>query len=364
MATAPPPVPSRVGCGGDGCCAREPWPLHHVRHRSVFCLLCTSCVLRYHHGLFCSSCFDLLDPPPSPPPPTTVAAAASAETLVHCSKCPSVAHRACLAAADLAAQFLCPSCKNPEGFSYLPVPDDPPKGKGSGQSDRPPINRPSAKVFLAAAQLSATSMSKAAAAARADAERKVKEAAVAKKRAREMLEGLLVIAKREEKMNGAKGSVTPIPVPAQEAAEPKKKAPRPSSTVSAQKKVQSREREKWMRFHEFPSVHRPVPGNSESDKSKGLSSISSMQNNVGVDSKDRVGSLSRLPKQAECQENEKKGLSLGSQGRIAVKEEDKGFLPDADKAPRIPQTIQDASIPVSNSRALLSGSPSTASLRL
>nr|CAD1833737.1 unnamed protein product [Ananas comosus var. bracteatus] len=173
--------------------------------------------------------------------PTTAAAAASAETLVHCSKCPSVAHRACLAAADLAAQFLCPSCKNPEGFSYLPVPGDPPKGKGSGESDRPPINRPSAKVFLAAAQLSATSMSKAAAAARADAERKVKEAAVAKKRAREMLEGLLVIAKREEKMNGAKGSVTPIPVPAQEAAEPKKKAPRPSSTVSAQKKVQSRE---------------------------------------------------------------------------------------------------------------------------
>ncbi|OAY73841.1 hypothetical protein ACMD2_24123, partial [Ananas comosus] len=271
MATAPPPVPSRVGCGGDGCCAREPWPLHHVRHRSVFCLLCTSCVLRYHHGLFCSSCFDLLDPPPSPPPPTTVAAAASRKPRP-LLQVPSVAHRACLAAADLAAQFLCPSCKNPEGFSYLPVPGDPPKGKGSGESTAAAINRPSAKVFLAAAQLSAASMSKAAAAARADAERKVKEAAVAKKRAREMSRGSSD-RKREEKMNGAKGSVTPIPVAAQDAVEPKKKAPRPSSTVSAQKKVQSRKERR-------------------------------------------------------------------SQGRIAVKEEDKGFLSDADKAPRIPQTIQ------------------------
>ncbi|XP_038975154.1 uncharacterized protein LOC120106259 [Phoenix dactylifera] len=150
----PPPPPCPTGCGGDGCDARDPWPLHHVRHRTVFCRLCTSCVLKYHAGSFCTVCFNLLDGPQPAP-----------SAFVRCSRCPSIAHFACLAEADRASSFLCPSCCNSAGFSYFLVSND-----GQQRS----IDLTSAKV-LAAARLAAASMSRAAVASRAEVERKEEE---------------------------------------------------------------------------------------------------------------------------------------------------------------------------------------------
>ncbi|XP_020267374.1 uncharacterized protein LOC109842878, partial [Asparagus officinalis] len=119
-------------CGGDGCDVRDSRPLHKIHHRGTLWRLCSSCVLKYSTGSFCALCFSLLDARPP--------------AIVRCAKCPSISHRSCLRNPNLA--FICPSCKNPEGTRKL-------------------IDAGSKKVLLAAGELAANSMKKAAAAERA-----------------------------------------------------------------------------------------------------------------------------------------------------------------------------------------------------
>lgn len=306
---------TRVGCGGDGCDSREPWPLHHVRHRGVFCRLCTSCVLKYHPGSFCTGCFEVLDVSPPPERP-----------LVHCSKCPSASHVSCLRDPALASQFVCSICDNPGGFSYFPV------GSASGEDGRRLVDLAAATVLLAAARVAAASMTRAAVAARADAERKAREAALARKRAREMLERVFSLSKKarlEKKVETGVGMVSSVP----EAVEQKKKMPKPSE----QRRGHSREAEKWRRFQEpIPMGHRPVVGNGDSDKLKSTNVSMSVSKNDTVNMKDKVGGL---PNPANHHAKvEEKGSVLGSQF-VSVKEE-KGLMKDENADTRIPQSTQ------------------------
>ncbi|PKA65674.1 hypothetical protein AXF42_Ash013088 [Apostasia shenzhenica] len=286
------------GCSGDGCDAVEPWPVHQVRHRNnVFLRLCTSCVLKNHPGSFCCSCFEVLDHAERPP-------------LVHCSKCPSVAHLSCLPDPTLAPLFLCPACDSPSptSFSYFPY---------SKKSADRIIGLRASKILLAAARLSATSMTRAAALARADAEKKVKEAALAKKRARDMLDMALSISEKEnEKMKESVKTTAVASVATSAAAaeemmlEPKKKPARLNSavtpSVAAQKRVQNREREKWMRFSEpVASVNRPTPG---------------------IEKEIFKGKLNSVVKGNEVKDKKEKGMHSGScrEGERGVADTEKG----------------------------------------
>ncbi|CAL9087976.1 unnamed protein product [Musa acuminata var. zebrina] len=297
------------GCGGDGCNALHPWPLHHVRHRGGIRRLCTSCVLKCHNGSFCSSCFSVLDAGPSRPTPTPRPA------VVRCSKCPSVCHLTCLQNPNLASQYLCPCCSNPDGFSYFLVSTSADAGgvaiEGSVapcEEKRKTIDLNSAKVLFAAARLAVASMSRAAAAARVEAERKVKEAMVARKRAREMLERALLISKKErERIKELIGSGDKAMVASLEVINPKKKkkkAPKPEgpsvmSITAAHKRVQAH-------------------GIAENRKSKSTS-VSSVQSSVAVDMKNSaVRTVRNQSNYVEQEEN--KALRFGSKSG-SVKED-------------------------------------------
>ncbi|XP_026660667.1 uncharacterized protein LOC120103982 [Phoenix dactylifera] len=322
-------------CGGDGCDARNPWPLHNVRHRGVFCRLCTSCVLRYHHGSFCSTCFDVLE--------GAAATACGGDTspadrpVVQCSKCPSVSHLACLSAPELAAQFVCPSCKNLDGFSYFPVStreETASEGERPSDGSRNTIDSSNAKALLAAAQFAAASMSRAAAAARAEAERKVKEAVMARKRAREMLETACVVSKREKEKE-VKVELGTALVSKPEEVEPKKKMLQPSRTVAAvlaaQKRIQNREREKLRKFHDPLTVRqRPAQGIAEKDKSHETSM--SGPKNVSGNVKNGLGSSSK-PTDHVVHEKGKKGMLSGPE-RGSTDEENRNLTKNAAKGTR------------------------------
>ncbi|WOK96062.1 hypothetical protein Cni_G04769 [Canna indica] len=247
------------GCVGEDCDVPRPWPLHHIRHRGSLRRLCTSCVLKSNPGSFCTTCLAVLGPGPL----TTVA---------HCSKCPSVCHLTCLPSPDIASRFLCPCCSNPDGFSYYPSTAGAPTedSEGSCVEKRKTIGAKSAKALLAAARIAAGSVIRAAASSKLEAERKVKEAMVARKRAREMLERALLISKNErERVKQVNGfGIKGLTLPSEIDSPPKKKALQPKiPQIPTQKRVQSREREKWMRFNE------PIP------------MAASMQGSAAVDAK-------------------------------------------------------------------------------
>ncbi|XP_041017243.1 uncharacterized protein LOC121259651 [Juglans microcarpa x Juglans regia] len=165
--------------GGSGC-----WPiLHHVRLRGIDRLLCTSCVLRLHPSSFCPLCFhffdhNLLNSHSSLKNPSN-------RPTVPCSKCSSLTHSHCLPASH-SSSYLCPPCSNPK-FSFFHL-----------EETHRSVDRKLATVLLCASRIASASMSKAVIVARADAERKVREAAVAKKRAREALEHLVMVEAREK----------------------------------------------------------------------------------------------------------------------------------------------------------------------
>ncbi|CAL9136706.1 unnamed protein product [Musa textilis] len=297
------------GCGGDGCNAPHPWPLHHVRHRGGIRRLCTSCVLKCHNGSFCSSCFSVLDAGPSRPTPTPRPA------VVRCSKCPSVCHLTCLQNPNLGSQYLCPCCSNPDGFSYFLVSTSADAGgvpiEGSVapcEEKRKTIDLNSAKVLFAAARLAVASMSRAASAARVEAERKVKEAMVARKRAREMLERALSISKKErERIKELIGSGDKAMVASLEVIGPKKKkkkAPMPEgpsvmSITAAHKRAQA---------HGIAANRKPKS-----------TSVSSVQGSVAVDMKNSaVRTVRNQSNYVEQEEN--KALRLGSKSS-SVKED-------------------------------------------
>ncbi|CAA7398560.1 unnamed protein product [Spirodela intermedia] len=197
-----------VCCEGDGCVGREPWPVHHVRHRGNLRRLCTSCVLGCHRESFCSHCFELLD---------RGGVGGRTSALVHCSECSSVCHAACLPDAREPGDYVCPCCANPEGFSYFRVDLDcdveaavSPRKKATVAKEkrvmngqwRRVIDRKSAKVLLVASQLASASMKRAVSFSRNKVERKAKDAAIARKKAEEMLAKVFMAAKEEDEKRG------------------------------------------------------------------------------------------------------------------------------------------------------------------
>ncbi|OAY43912.1 uncharacterized protein LOC110620255 [Manihot esculenta] len=162
-------------CGN--CGSKDTCLLHHVRLRGIYRRLCTSCILRLHPSSFCPSCFTFYDS--SPPPPSKRQS---------CSTCPSLTHSHCVPSHPPSPfPFLCPPCADPN-FSFFHL------DKTNNRS----IDKKMATVLLCAAKIAASSMAKAVIVARTEAERRVKEAAVCRKKAREALEHVALVAKRKE----------------------------------------------------------------------------------------------------------------------------------------------------------------------
>ncbi|GMI84424.1 hypothetical protein like AT1G09520 [Hibiscus trionum] len=153
------------------CSGNVPFFLHQVRHLGILRRLCTACVLRLHPSSFCPVCFVFYAG--SPPQPTK---------RVACSNCCSITHSHC-AGDTLLTSFLCPPCKD-SSFSFFPLKN----GK---------IDKKLSLALLCAAKISSSSIEKAVTVAWAEADRKVREAALARKRAREALEHLLVTRKEK-----------------------------------------------------------------------------------------------------------------------------------------------------------------------
>ncbi|KAL7082215.1 hypothetical protein ACP275_14G085700 [Erythranthe tilingii] len=169
--------------------------LHHVRHRSVFLRLCTTCVLRLHSHNFCPTCFQVYPPPPP-----------SNDGVRNCSKCYSVTHTHCADSAGGGggptfppASYICPLCLHPDKPVFkLKSAKEANVDIGAGDDCTVMMDRDSAKKFMAAAKIAAASMNSAAAAAKGEAERRAKEAAVAKRRAKESLEHVARLVVKEK----------------------------------------------------------------------------------------------------------------------------------------------------------------------
>ncbi|KAE8683380.1 Ribosomal protein L3 plastid isoform 1 [Hibiscus syriacus] len=180
-------------CGG--CGAPERFFLHNIRHRDTYRRLCTNCVLKNYQGLFCPICLEVFNEPPPP------------HQRLICLKCPSISHLSCPSSSPLSQSFTCPSCSNPN-FSFFSLADENPQGStpdadaGENNDDKTStkmrvINKEAAKALLAASKITAVSMTKAAAVAKLEAERRVKEATLAKKRAKEALERLALLVRKD-----------------------------------------------------------------------------------------------------------------------------------------------------------------------
>ncbi|XP_010551115.1 PREDICTED: uncharacterized protein LOC104821812 [Tarenaya hassleriana] len=146
----------------DGCGTTEAAMIHNVRERGILRRECTDCLLKSHNGLFCPVCLQVFEgivPPPS--------------SRLICLSCPSITHLSCSDPSS-SSSFTCPPCSDPL-FSFFPV------------SPSSPLDKQSAKALVAAAKISALSMSKAEALAKNEADKRVREAAFARKRAQEAL---------------------------------------------------------------------------------------------------------------------------------------------------------------------------------
>ncbi|XVE89496.1 hypothetical protein DITRI_Ditri20bG0001300 [Diplodiscus trichospermus] len=163
------PIPSK-GCGN--CAAHAAHFIHQVRLLGILRRLCTSCVLRLHPSSFCPACFSFYAG--SPPHPSK---------RVACSNCSSFTHSHC-AGDTFLSSYLCPPCKD-SAFSFFPLKDD-------------KIDKKLALALLCAAKIASFSMGKAVTVAWAEADRKVREAALARKRAREALEHLLLLTSKDK----------------------------------------------------------------------------------------------------------------------------------------------------------------------
>ncbi|XWS38872.1 hypothetical protein CRYUN_Cryun18bG0000600 [Craigia yunnanensis] len=194
-------------CGA--CGAPERLLLHNVRHRASYQRLCTNCVLKNHQGLFCPICLEVFSE--SPPP----------HQRLICLKCSSISHLSCSSFSSSQSSFTCPPCSNPN-FSFFNVTPNtsnkkpkstPDHQEGSNDDDddkkKRVIDKEAAKALLAAAKIAAASMNKAAAVARVEAERRVKEATLAKKRAKEALDRLAFLARKDN--DRLKSSLVGIP---------------------------------------------------------------------------------------------------------------------------------------------------------
>ncbi|KAE8734208.1 Ribosomal protein L3 plastid isoform 1 [Hibiscus syriacus] len=152
-------------CGG--CGIPERFFLHNLRHRASYRRLCTNCVLKNHQGLFCPICLQVFNEPPPP-----------YQRLI-CLKCPSQETQV-------------------NAGGSIPDDDDNDNGNGNYLSAKTRvIDKETAKALQAAAKIAAVSMTKAATVAKMEAERRVKETTLAKKRTKESLEKLGLLARKD-----------------------------------------------------------------------------------------------------------------------------------------------------------------------
>ncbi|KMZ62409.1 hypothetical protein ZOSMA_467G00020 [Zostera marina] len=268
MPTSTPSIDGKIlhrsRCAGELCTLEKTWPIHNVRHRGVFLRLCTSCVLKYNPGSFCTICFDFFKD--SKPPPSVV---------VHCSSCPSLTHISCISSAASAGErnHLCPTCANPNNFSYFPfLPSSSsspsPEHKDShvdattGKRKRKKvIDLEPSKVMLLASRIASVSMIKALGGFMTEAQRKAKEAVTANKRATEMLERSFLINNMEKEKTKKLEAMVVAPPPVsierpieEENSYQKKKIKTAAPAAGQQKRAQSRERDTLMKFQEPVSL--------------------------------------------------------------------------------------------------------------
>ncbi|KAM7267759.1 hypothetical protein ACFE04_009925 [Oxalis oulophora] len=181
------------GGGGEECCGicghllphhhngeESSWLLHHFRHRGSYRRLCTNCVLNSSTGLFCPLCLHVFDD------------CRSSDERVTCLSCSSVAHAACVTT----IRFTCSTCSNPN-FVFFKFNES---RHPNNTNNKKFIDHKSAKALVAASKLSANSMKRAALLARLEAERKVKDAVLAKSKAKDALDRLLLLTAREKEM--------------------------------------------------------------------------------------------------------------------------------------------------------------------
>ncbi|XP_043711701.1 uncharacterized protein LOC122660456 [Telopea speciosissima] len=370
------------------CGSEERWLLHNIRHRGSLRRVCTSCVLKLHPGSLCTHCFEVYEG--SLPP---------LHERLMCLKCSSVSHLACVGLEN-ARQYVCPSCVNPSLLFFdVGVSNKKSKGTngepvlaGGGQGV---IDQKLAKVFLAAARIAASSMTKAATAARIEAERRVKEAALTRKRAKESLERvafLMVKEKVKERATFAPASVLTM--------EQNKKA-KGNSAVTTAVAVQKRIQNNVKTEGEYMSGGMPIPlaiiAPRDKDRWAEVQSPNMVRglpkNGVSLDDKDKHrGPAPVVARQVEnplaLKENENSSNSLNLHNHVVKKEESNGVLPvspvsvhlqhpnnhgmeeDRGKSGRLldsntvsqwPQSDQDALASTNNSGVLLTGSSTTTS---
>ncbi|OIW00187.1 hypothetical protein TanjilG_29177 [Lupinus angustifolius] len=177
------PSPSAT-CSGCGTTQRFSLIIHNVCYTSHNRHLCTNCLLKNHHGLFCPICYQVYDD------------SLPLHQRLKCLRCPSVVHRSCALPfsttttnASSAPLFLCPTCSDVK-FSYFNL-------SAADRISRT-VDEKSFKVLAAASRITAMSMSRGATAARFEAEWLAKEAAMSRKRAMEAMEELADIQENEE----------------------------------------------------------------------------------------------------------------------------------------------------------------------
>ncbi|CAN6469930.1 unnamed protein product [Victoria cruziana] len=155
-------------CKSDG----ELW-LYDVRHRGIYRQLCAGCLLRLHSSFFCPVCLEVYADGLSP------------ENNIKCGNCPSTVHAACIEP-ELVQSYVCLCCAN--GFSFLaPLSSLRKNVQRDEERKAVRIDVPAAKIILAAAQVAAISMTRAAASAWSEADKKVRDSAIARKKARDSL---------------------------------------------------------------------------------------------------------------------------------------------------------------------------------
>nr|BAF02078.1 hypothetical protein [Arabidopsis thaliana] len=163
----------------DDCGSSDAWVIHTVRLRASLRFFCTHCLLRNHPASFCPGCFALYG---SSPP---------SFRRVSCSikGCHSLTHIHC-AGDESHLSYLCPPCRDPNSFSFFrPIVDE----NGSRF-----VDKALSEAFLCAAKIAASSMNKAVMTAKCETDRRGKEAALAKKRAREALEQVVMLDAKEK----------------------------------------------------------------------------------------------------------------------------------------------------------------------
>ncbi|KAL4203004.1 hypothetical protein AMTRI_Chr02g224070 [Amborella trichopoda] len=174
------------------CKSQElPW-LFNVKHKGTFCRLCTSCLLISHLETFCPSCFEVYTEE------------APLNDGVKCSKCVSVSHSTCVSPECLPA-YACAHCTNPN-FPFTNNGDSNKKGWGMdgnfcsiNPNSTPAMNLSTAKVIVAAAEISSLSMNRIAMAARGEADRRAMDSSIAKRRARDALVKSLELGEKEDR---------------------------------------------------------------------------------------------------------------------------------------------------------------------